>query len=661
MRITTLPVPGLVLGTYPERRAPEQDVLSRVAGQASAVLAPLLGLRDSRYQMFLARVGALESEIHRLSPEALTERLHDARVMMSRYGLIEPLMVEAFALIKRSCLHELGVRPYDTQLIAARIMLDNRLAEMATGEGKTLAAAICAATAALAGIPVHVITANDYLVARDAESLRPLYAALGLSVGFVTQPLDFQRRQEAYGCDITYCTAKELVFDYLRDRIVRNRDGSDLAIRAAQLSSGSAASRPTLLRGLCMAIVDEADSILIDEARMPLIISEKRSNSGQHEYHRQALQLASQLTVDRDFRLDFNRMSAELTAIGRNTIEDWTRTMGPGWQNRLYREETFCMALAATHIYQRDHHYLVRDGSVGIVDETTGRLAAGRVWSRGLHQLIEAKEGCEPSGEQVTAAQITYQRFFQRYFRLGGMSGTLREARGELHSVYGLRVTTVPLLRPSRRKTLPTQLFPDRASLWRSVVARAVEISRGGRPVLVGTDSVADSEGLSRELMRAGVEHAVLNARHDKHEAEIVSKAGQPGRITVATNMAGRGTDIPLGAGVADRGGLHVINCQHNTSRRIDRQLIGRCARQGDPGSTETLLSLDTPLMSRLLPERVLRLAAHQGPLCLQWLVHLLICVPQLVEEDRQRAQRADLLKHDLRADRELSIGGRFE
>ncbi|MGH8679638.1 MAG: DEAD/DEAH box helicase [Burkholderiales bacterium] len=661
MRTTTLPVPGLLLGAYPERRAPEPDVLARFAGQAGAALAPLLGLRDGRYASFLARVGALESQFQGFSPEEFAERLHDARVTMSRYGLIEPLMVEAFALIRRSCLQELGVRPYDTQLIAARIMLDNRLAEMATGEGKTLAAAICAATAALAGIPVHVITANDYLVARDAESLRPLYAALGLSVGCVTQPLEFHRRQQAYGCDITYCTGKELVFDYLRDRIVRNREGSDLAIRAAQLNCASTASRPTLLRGLCMAIVDEADSILIDEARVPLILSELRSNPGQHEYHRHALRLALQLTVDQDFCLDPHRMSAELMPNGRNRVDHWARELGSIWQNRLHREETFCMALAATHLFHRDRHYLVRDGTVGIIDETTGRLAAGRVWSRGLHQLIEAKEDCQPSGEQVPVAQITYQRFFQRYFRLGGMSGTLREARGELQSIYRLRVTRVPLLRPRRRKTLATQLFPNRAALWRSVVDRAVDISRSGRPVLIGTDSVADSESLSRELGHAGVEHAVLNARHDRKEAQIIAKAGQPGCITVATNMAGRGTDIPLGAGVAERGGLHVINCQHNTSRRIDRQLLGRCARQGDPGSTETLLSLDKPLISRLLPQWIVRLVGDDGLLRPQLLIRLLICVPQLVEEDHQRAQRADLLKHDLRADRELSLGGRFE
>ncbi|MEO8007880.1 MAG: hypothetical protein ABI728_05095, partial [Betaproteobacteria bacterium] len=300
-------------------------------------------------------------------------------------------------------------------------------------------------------------------------------------------------------------------------------------------------------------------------------------------------------------------------------------------------------------------------GSVGIIDETTGRLAEGRVWSRGLHQLIEIKEGCKPSGEQVTLAQITYQRFFQRYLRLGGMSGTLREARSELRTVYGLRVVKVALLRPSQRQSLPARLFQNREVLWQTVVSRAAQISRSGRPVLIGTDSVADSESLSTQLTRAGLDHAVLNARNDQREAQIVSEAGQAGRITVATNMAGRGTDIPLGAGVAERGGLHVINCQHNVSRRIDRQLIGRCARQGDAGSTQTLLSLDRPLISKLIPARMVRRIGAKGLQRPEWLVRLAICAPQFLEEGHQKAQRADLLKHDLRADRELAIGGHKE
>jgi preprotein translocase subunit SecA len=555
----------------------------------------------------------------------------------------------------------LGIEPFDTQLIAARIMMDNRLAEMATGEGKTLAAAMCAGAAALAGIPVHVITANDYLVARDAETLRPLYSSLGLTVGAVTQSLDRDDRQRAYDADITYCTAKELVFDYLRDHTVRSREKGDLVARASQVGSSSSETRLTLLRGLCMAVVDEADSILIDEARVPLILSEARTNPHQMQYLRQAMWVVSQLTGDEDFRLEPERMSAELTRRGCRKVDELTENLGKVWRNRLHREDTVCMALSAQHIYKCDRHYLVRDRRIGIIDETTGRLAEGRVWSRGLHQLIELKENCEPSGDQVTVAQITYQRFFQRYFRLGGMSGTLAEAQAELDFVYGLRVTRVPLQSPSKRTCLPARLLPNREALWQTVVSRAQKIGRNGRAVLIGTDSVADSEKLSKHLTQAGLDHEVLNARNDEREAEIVAKAGQPGRITVATNMAGRGTDIPLDEDVAASGGLHVISCQHNASRRIDRQLIGRCARQGDPGSTETLLSLDQPLISKLMPAWFARRVGESGLERPGWLVNLVICAPQILEERHQRAQRADMLKHDLRADRELAIGGHAE
>jgi len=662
IRTDLLPIPGLLLGGYPERTAPERNILSRLAGQGVDALARVSRLADGRYKRFLARVHAVEQETSGLSSEELLARLSDTRARMSRDGLTEPHLAFAFATIKASCAQELGIKPFDTQLIAARIMMDNRLAEMATGEGKTLVAAMCASTAALAGIPVHVITANDYLVARDAEALRPLYASLGLTVGAVTQSLDRERRRRAYDADITYCTAKELVFDYLRDHAVRNREKGDLVARAARVgSSESSAGRLTLLRGLCMAIVDEADSILIDEARVPLILSEVRANPHQGQYHRQAMWLVSQLTTGEDFQLAPDRMFAELTKTGRHKVDQLTRKLGQVWRNRLHREDTVCTALAAQYLYRRDRHYLVRDQKVGIIDETTGRIAEGRVWSRGLHQLIELKENCELSGDQVTIAQITYQRFFQRYLRLGGMSGTLREAKSELDFVYGLRVTKVPLRRPSKRTYFPARLLPNRDALWRTVVSRAAEIGGSGRPVLIGTDSVADSESLSEQLSLAGLDHAVLNARDDEREAEIVSEAGQAGRITVATNMAGRGTDIPLGAEVADRGGLHVISCQHNASRRIDRQLLGRCARQGDPGSTETLLSLHQPLISKLTPEWIGRRVGDNGLERPEWLVRLAIRAPQILEERHQKAQRADLLRHDLRADRELAIGGHVE
>jgi preprotein translocase subunit SecA len=661
MRAATLPVPGLLLGTYPERIASERDFVAGLAAQGADTMAQLSGLANGRHKRFLTRVRAAEKEFHGLPAKQLPAKLAATRAAISREGLTESLLARAFAVVRSSCVHTLGVRPFDTQLIAARIMMDNRLAEMATGEGKTLAAAVCAGTAALAGIPVHVITANDYLVARDTESMQPLYSALGLTVAAVTQSLDRDARRDAYDADITYCTAKELVFDYLRDHMVRQRQKGDLVTRAARVGSASSTSRKTLLRGLCMAIVDEADSILIDEARVPLILSEVRTNPHQRQHHRQARWLASQLTVNKHFRLQPGGMAVELTKNGSLRAERLAAAFGKAWLNRLHREELVRTALAAQHLYKRDRHYLVLDGKVAIIDETTGRLSEGRVWSRGLHQLIELKENCETSGDQVTVAQITYQRFFQRYLRLGGMSGTLREARGELHTVYGLCVTKVPLRRPSRRKSHPARLFPNREALWRAVVTRAGNIGHRGRPVLIGTDSVAASEDLSRQLSLAGLDHAVLNARNDEKEAEIVSQAGRPGRITVATNMAGRGTDIPLDKDVAADGGLHVISCQHNASRRIDRQLIGRCARQGDPGSTETMLSMDQSLIARLIPAWIGRCVSEKGLKRPMWLVGLAICAPQIMEEGHQKTQRADMLKHDLRADRELAIGGHVE
>jgi preprotein translocase subunit SecA len=339
-------------------------------------------------------------------------------------------------------------------------------------------------------------------------------------------------------------------------------------------------------------------------------------------------------------------------------LEHISQTQEAAWHNRSHREETLCTALAALHLYRRDRDYLVQDDAVVIVDEATGRLAQGRRWSRGLHQLIELKEGCKATEEQVTAAQITYQRFFARYLRLGGMSGTLCEARSELATVYGLDVVRVALRRLDRRVLLPTRLVRDHTAQWREVAVLARQISGSGRPVLIGTDSVADSDELSSELTRIGLAHQVLNARHDAQEAQIVAAAGKPGRITVATNMAGRGTDIALGTGVAERGGLHVICCQHNASRRIDRQLIGRCARQGDPGSAQTLICVSKPLMTRVFPQwLLLRVGAGlSGP---RWLVALLVRLPQWQEERRQRVQRRLLQQQDARTERELFVGVR--
>ncbi len=653
MKIRNLPVPGLVLGVYPERRVPVERAAPQRSGRTPLGLIRRGGPR--RHDAFLQRVKTLDGKATGVDPEPIEAVLRRLRAGMARDGLTDPLIAEAFVIVKRACVEKLGLELFETQILAARIMLDQCLAEMATGEGKTVAAAVCAATAALAGIPVHVVTANDYLVARDTEFLRPLYSALGLSVTCVTQTLGREARYAAYACDVVYCTASELVFDYLRDGLVRERSATDLQRRVAALGAEGARTRETLLRGLCMAIVDEADSVLIDDARMPLILSERRSNEGEREYLREALTLAAQLAQTGHFVLHRQGMYAALTAAGREVVERCS-TNAP-WRNRIYREETLCTALAALYLYERDRHYVVREGKVNIIDQSTGRIAAGRVWSRGLHLLIELKEQCEPSGDTAAVAQITYQRFFQRYLALSGMSGTLTEARAELAAVYGLPVVSVPLASPDRRTVRPTRLYASRKAQWEAVVAQAIEVSRGGRPVLIGTDSVAESEEISRRLSDAGVEHAVLNARQDQDEARIVAEAGSTGRITVSTNIAGRGTDIALTPEVAALGGLHVISCQHNAMRRVDRQLLGRCARRGDPGSAQTLLALEQPLIAAFTP-RWLKAALGDGALERpRWLVSALVRLPQRIAERRQRGERRQLLERDRRTARGLSFG----
>ena len=653
MRAAGLPMPGLLLGAYPERREPPSVGKAGLPVRLRLLFDRMNLLEIGRYPRFVAKVRAKEAVLRGLPEEGLSAAIRALRLSIQQEGFCDEHVAQAFALIGTTCARMLGMQLYDAQLIASHIVLTNRLAEMATGEGKTLGVALAAATAALAGIPVHVITANDYLVARDAELMRPIYAALGLSVGTVTQGQEVPQRRTAYACDITYCTAKELVFDYLRDGLGRGRD--PLRWRVDQLAG--LAGEPPMLRGLCMAIVDEADSILIDEARMPLILSQAAGGGQEQRYLHQSLELARMLRAGEEFIPRQEALTAELTAVGRERLEQAAQGLEAVWHNRLHREETVCTALAALHLYQRDRHYLVRAGKVLVIDETTGRIAPGRIWSRGLHQLIDLKEGCEPSTALVTAAQITYQRFFPRYLRLGGVSGTLRESRRELLAVYGLAVRCVPLRRPSQRKLLPARLFTDRQALWPAVVQRLAVLQQTGQPVLVGTESVADSEALSRQLTASGLVHSVLNARNDEVEAAIVAAAGGRGAITVTTNMAGRGTDIPLAEGVAALGGLHILCCQLNSARRIDRQLAGRCARQGDPGSVETWLSLQTPLLKQNLPRWLLGALRWRTAAVPDWMIRRGTEWLQRLEEQRSFLQRKHLLEHDKKIERQLSFG----
>ena len=665
---TLLPMPGMVWGDYPQRieaiAAPAPFGIGALAASLHAALAapiasltaPLWRRRDAQ---MLQSVRAQQASWSGLDEAQRRARLTSLRARLARDGWAGELRAQALGCVANAGVRTLGRDPFDSQLLAASVLLDDRLAEMATGEGKTYAAALAAAVAGLAGVPVHVMTANDYLVSRDAEQLAPFYAALGLTLGAVLGSSDPDARRAAYACHITYCTAREVAFDYLRDGLASEAAGSELQQRSRRLAGHDAAA-PLLLRGLCMALLDEADSLLIDEATMPLVLSQEVADPQQRAACFQALTLARQLEPGVDVQVNRDAGRIEWLEPGVQHLERLSAGMHGAWRNRQHRRDMVGAALEALHLLQRDQHYIVRDAKVELLDAVTGRAAPGRVWSRGLQTLVELKEGCTPKPATETRAQISFQRFFARYLRLCGMSGTLAEARGEIRALYRREVVAIGLRCASQRRILPQRLFADSTHRWQAVLRRVEALRALGRPVLIGTDSVADSEVLSALLGSTGVPHQVLNARHDRAEAQIVALAGARAAVTVATRMAGRGTDIVLGAGVAALGGLHVICCQHNPSRRLDRQLIGRAARQGDPGSAETLRTLDAAKGRASLPSGLLQLCRKhddEGALLLpDWLLRRWSVRLQVEEELREIRQRRRLLEQDREWERRLSF-----
>jgi preprotein translocase subunit SecA len=530
------------------------------------------------------------------------------------------------------------------------LMARGMLAEMQTGEGKTLTATLPASAAALAGIPVHVISVNDYLVQRDADAMRPLYQALGLSVGTVTGAnAEPDARRAAYACDVTYATSQHIAFDYLRDGLVR---------RAAR----DREPEGLLLRGLCFAVVDEADSVLIDEARTPLLLAAGRGTPEQRTTYRRAIRLARALERDTHFHIGDGRV--ELLAPGRERLAELAAPLPGFWTGPRRRDEWVGRGLAALHVFARDRDYLVREGRVDIIDGPTGRAAPGRAWGQGLHQLIEVKEGCEPTPEHETLARITYQRFFRRYLRLAGMSGTAREVASELMSVYGLAVQRVPTRLPCLRIDHGTRVFTRDEEKWRAVVETVRRQRAAGRAVLIGTCSVEASETLDARLDAEGVPHRVLNARQDGDEAAVVAEAGALGRVTVATNMAGRGTDIRLDPAVAEAGGLHVIATQRAEAARIDRQLQGRSSRQGDPGSFECLLSLADQSITGYYPQSLLRLVSRlfaRGGSLSRKLGAFLTRLPQRAEEKKHGNVRRRLMAAEAQLEDTLAFAGEGE
>ena len=521
-------------------------------------------------------INEIEPNYVKLSDANLVAKTDEFKRRLQKGETLDDILPEAFAVVREASKRVLGMRHFDVQLMGGICLHNGNIAEMRTGEGKTLVATLPVYLNALTGKGVHVVTVNDYLATRDSEQMGRLYNFLGLSTGLIVANLDFNQRREAYACDITYGTNNEFGFDYLRDNMV-----SDV-LQMVQ-------------RPLNYAIVDEVDSILIDEARTPLIISGPGQRSTDNYY--KLAKIVPHLVRDEDYIIDEKQKTIAPTDSGIEKVEKMLGVENLYDAENIELNHLLGASLRAYAMMHRDTDYVVKDGEVVIVDEFTGRLMFGRRYSDGLHQAIEAKEGLKVERESQTLASITFQNYFRMYKKLAGMTGTAKTEEKEFIDIYGLEVLPIPPNKPLARVDLPDQIFKTKAAKYRAVVRNAVERHQTGQPILIGTTSITQSEELSDMLLRAGVPHKVLNAKHHEKEAEIVANAGQMGMVTIATNMAGRGTDITLGEGVPELGGLAILGTERHESRRIDNQLRGRAGRQGDPGSSQFFLSLEDDLM----------------------------------------------------------------
>jgi preprotein translocase subunit SecA len=567
----------------------------------------------------------------------------------------------AYALIREVAFRQTGMKPFHVQIAGALALNAGCITEMATGEGKTLAATMPATIAGWRGHGCHVITVNDYLARRDAESMRQIYRFCGLTVSFIEQQMPPDQRKKAYMADVTYCTNKEVAADFLRDRLILGKSKGLCSSLLDNIVTESSTANNLVQRGLHYAIVDEADSILIDEAVTPLIISGQAPNPQRVEFFQQAAHISSRLNLEEDYKVNHQYREIELTDKGRTHLSDLAQHAGGFWRGKRSYLEFINQALVAKELYLKDKHYVIDDDKIVIVDEFTGRMMPDRSWRDGLHQAVEAKENVEINPPKETYARISFQRFFRMYRKLGGMTGTAAEATGEFWQIYHLPVVSIPTNRPCIRKDLPSMILPTEAAKWAKIVQETCRINITGRPVLIGTHSVRSSEHLSKLLKAAKLSHQVLNAVYHKQEAEIVARAGQQGNITVATNMAGRGTDIKLSKGVAELGGLHVIAAEPNESARIDRQLYGRCARQGDPGSTQGIFSMEDEVISRYAKKTTSylkkRYANSKGNISSP-LLRGVFRLSQISAERLALRQRKSVLKTDHWLDEQLGFAG---
>jgi preprotein translocase subunit SecA len=601
------------------------------------------------------KVVAQEKEWAGLREGELDLKLMDLRDAFSAREMKEEVICAGFAAIREVAFRETGERPYPVQIMGALGLYLGQIVEMVTGEGKTLTASLAATALGWRRKPVHVITVNDYLAARDAEGRSPIYRRAGLSAVSIVSDTQEGDRGALYQKNVIYITQKELVADWLRDQLKLGRIMNPVSTR--WMAGGRSAANQILVPGLFYAIVDEADAVLIDEAVTPLIIAQPRQVDPSSTMYNRAREIAMKLEFPDHYDVQLAKRRCELTPSGRQRATELLTDEDHGiWKAVRRREELIETALTAEHCYIHKVQYQIVEEKIVIVDEYTGRFMNDRQWQHGLHQAVEAKHNLSITADRDTLASLSFQRFFKLYPHLCGMTGTAADASSELEQTYGLPVRIIPTHRPIQRKQLPTQIYANEALKWSAVVKTIQDLHLAGRPVLVGTRSIEASERLSERLSSVALRHQVLNAVHHKEEADIVSKAGQPGAITVATNMAGRGTDIKLGPGVKEIGGLAVILTERHTSRRVDRQLFGRAGRQGDPGTAQVIISLEDDLLLKYAPVKAkLIKRAFMGrtsplPLSLEKLFDR----AQVQAQNVAFKSRAQVLKQDEELDRTL-------
>jgi preprotein translocase subunit SecA len=540
----------------------------------------------------IVKINSLEAQYQQMTDFQLAEKTDEFKKRLQTGETLEEILPEAFAVVREAARRTVNMRHFDVQLMGGIILHQGKIAEMATGEGKTLVATLSAYLNALTGKSVHIVTVNDYLAKRDSEWMGPIYKFLGLTVGLIQHDYDYQQRQQAYECAVVYGTNNEFGFDYLRD---------NMAFHPGQC----------VQKLLNYAIVDEVDSILIDEARTPLIISGMVEEST--ENYRRLARLSRTLEKDKDFTLDEKTRNVIMTEEGLKKAERGLNVESLYDLKHMDLAHMLVQSIRALHLYKKDVDYVIKDGEIVIVDEFTGRLMIGRRYSEGLHQAIEAKENVRVKEESQTLASITFQNYFRMYQKLAGMTGTAATEAAEFEKIYNLEVVTIPTNKSLIRTSYPDVIYKTKKEKYQAVIREITELFKIGRPVLVGTISIEVSEKLSEMLTRLGIPHNVLNAKYHEKEAQIVAKAGQKNTVTIATNMAGRGTDIVLGEGIPQLGGLHIIGTERHEARRIDNQLRGRAGRQGDPGSSRFYISLEDDLMRLFGSERIAGIMERLG------------------------------------------------